>query len=163
MSENIKRCLDLANLITKKSVFLFGPRQTGKSTLINTELSETFALSWNLLKGKLRLEVQRNPSYLTEQVEFLNLHDCAIFIDEIQLCPELLNECHLLIQERNIRFMLTGSSARKLRTLGTNLLGGRAWERHLHPFTYSEVGESSNYNLSYIFLCVFNLFTILIS
>lgn len=151
MSENIKRCLDLANLITKKSVFLFGPRQTGKSTLINTELSETFALSWNLLKGKLRLEVQRNPSYLTEQVEFLNLHDCAIFIDEIQLCPELLNECHLLIQERNIRFMLTGSSARKLRTLGTNLLGGRAWERHLHPFTYSEVGESSNYNLSYIF------------
>ena len=78
MSENIKRCLDLANLITKKSVFLFGPRQTGKSTLINTELSETFALSWNLLKGKLRLEVQRNPSYLTEQVEFLNLHDCAI-------------------------------------------------------------------------------------
>ena len=47
--------------------------------------------------------------------------------------------------------MLTGSSARKLRTLGTNLLGGRAWERHLHPFTYSEVGESSNYNLSYIF------------
>ena len=121
-----KRILDVSDIIKKKSVFLFGPRQTGKSTLVAQLPDETFALKWNLLKGNLRLQIQANPSYLTEQVELLNLHDCAIFIDEIQLCPELLNECHLLIEERNIRFLLTGSSARKLRSYGTNLLGGKS-------------------------------------
>lgn len=146
-----KRILDVSDIIKKKSLFLFGPRQTGKSTLVGQLPEETFALKWNLLKGKLRLQIQTNPSYLTEQVELLDLHDCAIFIDEIQLCPELLNECHFLIEERNIRFLLTGSSARKLRSYGTNLLGGRAWERHLHPFTFAEVGTDVNYNLPYIF------------
>ena len=84
-----KRILDVSDLIKKKSLFLFGPRQTGKLTLVDQLSDETFALMWNLLKGKLRLQIQRNPSYLTEQVELLGLHDCAIFIDEIQLCPEL--------------------------------------------------------------------------
>ena len=84
-----KRILDVSDLIKKKSLFLFGPRQTGKSTLVDQLSDETFALKWNLLKGKLRLQIQRNPSYLTEQVELLGLHDCAIFIYEIQLCPEL--------------------------------------------------------------------------
>ena len=147
----INRILDITDLLNKKSLFLFGPRQTGKSTLVEHLPENTFALKWNLLKGKLRMQVQANPSYLTEQVELLDLHDCVIFIDEIQLCPELLNECHLLIEERNIRFLLTGSSARKLRSYGTNLLGGRAWERHLHPFTFVEVGKDKNYNLPFIF------------
>lgn len=151
MECKVKRILDVSVLIQKKSVFLFGPRQTGKSTLVDQLPADTFALKWNLLKGKLRLQIQNNPSYLTEQAELLNLHDCAIFIDEIQLCPELLNECHLLIEERNIRFLFTGSSARKLRSYGTNLLGGRAWERHLHPFTFAEVGNDENYNLPFIF------------
>lgn len=84
-----KRILDVSDLIKKKSLFLFGPRQTGKSTLVDQLSDKTFALKWNLLKGKLRLQIHRNPSYLTEQVELLDLHDCAIFIDEIQLCPEL--------------------------------------------------------------------------
>ena len=79
-----KRILDVSDLIKKKSLFLFGPRQTGKSTLVGQLPEETFALKWNLLNGKLRLQIQTNPSYLTEQVELLDLHDCAIFIDEIQ-------------------------------------------------------------------------------
>ena len=84
MESKTKRILDISDLIQKKSLFLFGPRQTGKSTLVNQTSDGTFALQWNLLKGKLRLQIQTNPSYLTEQVEILDLHDCAIFIDEIQ-------------------------------------------------------------------------------
>ena len=85
MERKVKRTLDVSDLIKKKSLFLFGPRQTGKSTLADQLPGGTFALKWNLLKGKLRLQIQANPSYLTEQAELLDLHDCAIFIDEIQL------------------------------------------------------------------------------
>lgn len=66
MEGKIKRTLDVSDLIQKKSLFLFGPRQTGKSTLVEQLTDETFALKWNLLKGKLRLQIQSNPSYLTE-------------------------------------------------------------------------------------------------
>ncbi|MBQ8777398.1 MAG: DUF4143 domain-containing protein, partial [Treponema sp.] len=61
------------------------------------------------------------------------------------------DEVHFLIEERNIRFLLTGSSARKLRSSGVNLLGGRATQRHFHPFNFAEIGNHPNYNLSYIF------------
>jgi predicted AAA+ superfamily ATPase len=72
------------------------------------------------------------------------LHDCVIFIDEVQQCPELLDEVHLLIKERGIRFLLSGSSARKLKRAGTNLLGGRARTKYLHPFVYPEISQDSN-------------------
>ena len=92
-----------------------------------------------------------DPSILRQEVEVRNLRDCIIIIDEIQKCPELLDEVHFLIEERNIRFLLTGSSARKLRSSGVNLLGGRATQRHFHPFNFAEIGNHPNYNLSYIF------------
>ena len=78
------------------------------------------------------------PSRLRED---LLPHDKIVIIDEIQKMPSLLDEVHFLIEEKGIHFLLTGSSARKLRRGGVNLLGGRAWTRHLHPLTSVELGE----------------------
>ena len=148
----INRNVDLCKILENKSLFLFGPRQTGKSSFIKNQLMNTdVAMFWTLLDGRLRLKVLADPSILRQEVEVRNLRDCIIIIDEIQKCPELLDEVHLLIEERNIRFLLTGSSARKLRSSGVNLLGGRATQRHFHPFNFAEIGNHPNYNLSYIF------------
>lgn len=148
----INRNVDLCKILENKSLFLFGPRQTGKSSFIKNQLMNTdIAMFWTLLDGRLRLKVLADPSILRQEVEVRNLRDCIIIIDEIQKCPELLDEVHFLIEERNIRFLLTGSSARKLRNSGVNLLGGRATQRHFHPFNFAEIGNHPNYNLSYIF------------
>lgn len=148
----INRNVDLCNILENKSLFLFGPRQTGKSSFIKNQLMNTdVAMFWTLLDGRLRLKVLADPSILRQEVEVRNLRDCIIIIDEIQKCPELLDEVHFLIEERNIRFLLTGSSARKLRSSGVNLLGGRATQRHFNPFNFAEIGNHPNYNLSYIF------------
>ena len=148
----INRNVDLCNILENKSLFLFGPRQTGKSSFIKNQLmNNDIAMFWTLLDGRLRLKVLADPSILRQEVEVRNLRDCIIIIDEIQKCPELLDEVHFLIEERNIRFLLTGSSARKLRSSGVNLLGGRATQRHFHPFNFAEIGNHPNYNLSYIF------------
>jgi predicted AAA+ superfamily ATPase len=148
----INRNVDLCNILEKKSLFLFGPRQTGKSSFIKNQLmNNDIAMFWTLLDGRLRLKVLADPSILRQEVEVRNLRDCIIIIDEIQKCPELLDEVHFLIEERNIRFLLTGSSARKLRSSGVNLLGGRATQCHFHPFNFAEIGNHPNYNLSYIF------------
>ena len=148
----INRNVDLCKILENKSLFLFGPRQTGKSSFIKNQLMNTdVAMFWTLLDGRLRLKVLADPSILRQEVEVRNLQDCIIIIDEIQKCPELLDEVHFLIEERNIRFLLTGSSARKLRSSGVNLLGGRATQRHFHPFNFAEIGNHPNYNLSYIF------------
>ena len=148
----INRNVDLCKILENKSLFLFGPRQTGKSSFIKNQLiNNDIAMFWTLLDGRLRLKVLADPSILRQEVEVRNLRDCIIIIDEIQKCPELLDEVHFLIEERNIRFLLTGSSARKLRNSGVNLLGGRATQRHFHPFNFAEIGNHPNYNLSYIF------------
>lgn len=133
-------------------MFLFGPRQSGKSSFIKNQIAnEQIALFWNLLDGRLRLKINADPGFLRQEVELKNLHECIIVIDEIQKCPELLDEIHFLIEERHIRFLLTGSSARKLKNTGVNLLGGRATERHFHPFNFAEIGNHENYNLPFIF------------
>lgn len=147
-----KRNLNLMAILKTKSLFLFGPRQTGKSSFIKNQiLGEDIALFWTLLDGRLRIKILADPGILRQEVEVKNLHDCIIVIDEIQKCPELLDEIHFLIEERNIRFLLTGSSARKLKNSGVNLLGGRATERHFHPFNFAEIGNHPNYNLPFIF------------
>ena len=147
-----KRNLDLMAVLEKKSLFLFGPRQTGKSSFIKNQiLDKNIALFWTLLDGRLRLKIVSDPGILRQEVEAKNLRDCVIVIDEIQKCPELLDEIHFLIEERNIRFLMTGSSARKLKKAGVNLLGGRATERHFHPFNFAEIGNHQNYNLPFIF------------
>ena len=152
------RVLDLQKVLAHKSLFLFGPRQTGKSSFIRNQLvggefakENNVALFWTLLDGRLRLKLLSDIGLLRQEVEVRNLHDCVIVIDEIQKIPELLDEIHLLIEERNIRFLLTGSSARKLKNTGVNLLGGRATERHFHPFCFAEVGSHENYNIPFIF------------
>lgn len=135
----IKRSLNLSNY--KYSLFLFGPRQTGKTSLIKTTLQTDFYI--DLLKQQEFLRYGKNPSLLSREVSSLPGKDRLIVLDEIQRCPELLNEVHLLLEEKknNNRFILTGSSARKLRRGGVNLLGGRAQTLHLYPFTHEELGE----------------------
>jgi len=107
-------------------------------------------MSWNLLDGRLRMRVLSDPSFLREEIEARDLHDCLVVIDEIQKAPLLLEEIHLLIEQRNITFLLTGSSARKLRSGGVNLLGGRAGQVTMHPFVYPEILHT-NYSLERIF------------
>ncbi|MBP5443255.1 MAG: ATP-binding protein [Treponema sp.] len=146
------RNLNLLPILKKKSMFLFGPRQTGKSSFIKHQLlGDDIALFWTLLDGRLRMRILADLGILRQEVEMKNLRDCIIVIDEIQKCPELLDEIHFLIEDRNIRFLMTGSSARKLKNTGVNLLGGRATERHFHPFNFAEIGKHPDYNLPFIF------------
>ena len=138
------RVLDVGPALSQRSVFLFGPRQTGKSSYVREQLKPEPMLNYNLLDGGLRLRLLADPTLMRQEVEARNLRDCVVFIDEIQKCPELLDEVHLLIEERGIRFLLSGSSARKLKRAGTNLLGGRARTKYLHPFVYPEVAEDND-------------------
>jgi predicted AAA+ superfamily ATPase len=131
----IGRALDVARLAGRKSLFLFGPRQTGKSALVRHTLPA--ARVFDLLDPDVFLTLSRRPQRVGEE---LGPDDRLVVLDEIQKLPVLLDEVHRLIEGRNIRFVLTGSSARKLRRGGINLLGGRAPSRTLHPFTYGELG-----------------------
>ena len=151
--EYIKRCFDLRSVISRKSMFLFGPRQTGKTSYIKNQLLKDVevGLFWTLLDGRLRMRLESDIGLLRQEVEIRDLHDCLIVIDEIQKCPQLLDEVHFLIEERNIVFLLTGSSARKLKKADVNLLGGRATERHMHPLVFPEIGDRKDYNLHHIF------------
>lgn len=136
----IKRIVDLPR---GKSFFLVGPRQTGKSTLIRSLLD---AASWSvdLLQSELFLRYAREPELFRREAEMKITRQRVktIFIDEVQRLPELLNEVHLLIERHACRFILSGSSARKLRRGSTNLLAGRAVERYLFPFVQAEVSDS---------------------
>lgn len=130
----ISRFVNLATLLDKKSHFLFGPRQTGKSTLIREQLPDV--LSFNLLESDTFAELSARPGLLRERVK----HGQLVCIDEIQKLPILLDEVHWIIEERGARFLLTGSSPRKLRRGGNNLLGGRARSRFLFPLCSEELG-----------------------
>ncbi len=132
----VERELDLPTLLARKSHFLLGPRQTGKSTLVRRQLPK--ARTYDLLDGAVYLALSQRPGRLAEE---LGPRDRLVVIDEVQRLPEILNEVHRLIEGRGIRFLLTGSSARKLRRGGVNLLGGRARTRHLHPLTRRELAS----------------------
>ena len=132
----IARRVNLKGLLRQKSNFLFGPRQTGKSFLIRHTL--VGARVYNLLDSGVFLTLSQHPGRLAEE---LKADEEIVVIDEIQRIPGLLNEVHWLIEERGVRFLLTGSSARKLRQGGVNLLGGRARIKHLHPFVSAELGK----------------------
>ena len=132
----IERGLDLPSLLLKKSHFLFGPRQTGKTSLIRHSLKGV--RSYDLLDTSVYLALSQNPGRISQE---LDPQDEIVVVDEIQRLPVLLNEIHRLIEERGIRFLLTGSSARKLRRGGVNLLGGRARTKYMHPLTYRELGN----------------------
>ena len=134
--EYVPRALDLPSLVSRKSHFFFGPRQTGKSFLIRHSLQDTRV--YNLLDTATFLALSQNPGRLAEEIA---PREKLVAIDEIQRLPNLLNEVHMLIEERGVRFLLTGSSARKLRRGGVNLLGGRARTAYMHPLTTLELGD----------------------
>lgn len=133
---HIHRALDLAALLRRKSHFLFGPRQTGKTTLIRDALPSV--RSYDLLDSSVYLALARDPGRIAAE---LDAHTKYVAVDEIQRLPELRNEVQRLIERRGIHFLLTGSNARKLRAGGVNVLGGRARTKHLHPLTYGELGS----------------------
>jgi len=135
----LERLLNLTDLLTRKSFFLFGPRATGKSTLIKRQLSET-ATVIDLLDSRLYLRLLGSPHDLESIIDSGNKTDIVV-IDEIQRIPELLNEVHRLIEDKKITFLLTGSSARKLRRGKANLLAGRVWESRMFPLIRNEITE----------------------
>jgi len=136
MPPSIVRLLDIRELLKKKSHFLFGPRQTGKTYLVRQALSDI--QSYDLLDSSVFVTLSQNPGRIGEE---LPPRTRMVVIDEVQRLPELLYEVHRLIEGRGIQFLLTGSSPRKLRRGGVNLLGGRARTKYLHPFSWRELGD----------------------
>ncbi|MSR48368.1 MAG: ATP-binding protein [Planctomycetes bacterium] len=134
---HLPRAAPLRAWLEQKSHFLFGPRQTGKSSWIRRSLPEVRL--YDLLDSRVFGELSHRPARIGEE---LTAADSMVVIDEIQRLPVLLNEVHRLIEARGTRFLLTGSSARTLRRGGLNLLGGRARTKYLHPLTTQELGES---------------------
>jgi predicted AAA+ superfamily ATPase len=132
------RILDLHAETRARSVFLFGPRQTGKTSLVRAAFPN--APFFNLLYSDVFLRLSRRPQTLREELAALPPgHESPVVIDEIQKLPILLDDVHAMIEERKLRFILTGSSARKLTRGGANLLGGRARTCLLHPLVSREV------------------------
>lgn len=121
------------------SFFLFGPRGTGKSTLLHAQFPS--ALFFDLLEPELFRSLSARPELLRERIEGEPKARIAV-IDEVQKIPDLLPVVHSLIERKSgIRFVLTGSSARKLKRTGVDLLAGRAILRTLHPFLAGELQD----------------------
>lgn len=120
-----------------KSFFLFGPRATGKTTWLKANFPDSVFI--DLLESELYHSLLASPQRMDGLIP--NDYTGWVIIDEIQRVPELLNEVHRLIENRHYKFILTGSSARKLRSKGVNLLAGRALTRWMHPLTAMELGD----------------------
>jgi uncharacterized protein len=155
----IARLLDLSKILPdRQSCFLFGPRGSGKTRLVEEFLAGA-GTSWvvNLLEEDLYHRYIARPSLIRHEVESRladgrnGARPLTVFVDEVQRLPNLLNEVHGLIERHRgkVRFILTGSSARKLRRGGANLLAGRAWTLHLHPLTHLESADDLSRALHY--------------
>ena len=120
------------------SIFLFGARQTGKSTLLKSLFPD--AISFDLLNSDVKNRFEQRPALLYEVLKH-EPDNALVIIDEIQQVPELLNEVHRLIFDKQMRFVLCGSSARKLRRKGYNTLGGRAVPYYLYPLVSAEIPD----------------------
>lgn len=129
------RVLQLPSMLAKKSFFLFGPRGTGKSYLVRQQLSQ--ARVFDLLHSPTFARLSRQPTLIEQETGA----DAVIVIDEIQKLPKLLDEVHRLIENSRRVFLLTGSSARKLRRGGANLLAGRAWQARMFPLVSAELPD----------------------
>ena len=123
-----------------QSFFLFGPRGVGKTAWAHQQFPD--ALFFDLLHYPTYTQLLAATQRLGDRIP--QGYKGWVVVDEIQRVPELLNEVHRLIESRRLRFVLTGSSARKLRRRGVNLLAGRALTCHLHPFTALELGSDFN-------------------
>lgn len=133
----LERILKLEE-IHSDSLFLWGARQTGKSTLLMSLFPD--ARYYDLLRVDVYAKLRINPSLLREQVASLP-SETIVIIDEVQKLPVLLDEVHWLMVNHDTRFILCGSSARKLRRSGANLLGGRALSDRLFPLVSAEVPD----------------------
>ncbi|WP_100550800.1 ATP-binding protein [Caedibacter taeniospiralis] len=131
-----KRLLAIDTKMTS-SVFLFGPRGTGKTHWLKNTFPS--ALYFDLLDDAIYTEFLGDAKALSRKIP--KTYEDWIIIDEVQKIPSLLNEVHRLIEHQKCRFVLTGSSARALRKKGVNLLAGRALTYHMHPLTASELQD----------------------
>ena len=150
----IPRKLNIKERFNQKSVLLLGPRQTGKTSYIKNELNQSVKAKWDLLNSRTRRQLEADPQLLYDQITALDINPETdiLVIDEIQKVPALLDVVHEIIEEKKIRFLITGSSARKLKKEGVNLLGGRASKTTLLPFVYEELKTLGEKSLEEIFL-----------
>ncbi|MCK5493786.1 MAG: ATP-binding protein, partial [Candidatus Omnitrophica bacterium] len=137
----IERALQIPK---NQHIFLFGPRQTGKSTLLQHLFSEENSIFYNLLETDVYRRLTANPEIIRFEVEaaLASQKKSHVIVDEIQKTPQLLDEIHNLIEKKvPCNFILSGSSSRKLKRFHANMLAGRAWTFHLYPFIHSELKE----------------------
>ncbi|MCZ0932558.1 MAG: AAA family ATPase [Oligoflexia bacterium] len=134
----------MAKLSPSNSFFILGPRGSGKSTLIKQKYSKN-SLYIDFLDPQIEDRYRLSPSALKQELAGQPQLK-RVIIDEVQKLPRILDVAHQLIEEKNIQFILSGSSARKLKRGGANLLAGRAFIFYLHPFTSLELGPQFNLN-----------------
>lgn len=135
-----------------RSFFLFGPRGTGKSTWF-LKNKEPHTMTFNLLHSETFLKLNRNPSLIEDQTSHLKPGNW-VWLDEVQKIPPLLDEVHRLIEEKGLLFALTGSSARKLKRGGANLLAGRATTRTMEGLVFHELQDSWDLNFALQWGCL---------
>ena len=133
----LNRILQLNNELDS-SIFLFGGRQTGKTTILHQQFPD--AIFIDLLNSSVKERFRRRPVLLYETLKEKE-EGTLVIIDEIPEVPELLNEVHRLIYDSGLVFILCGSSARKLKRKGHNTLGGRAMPVYLYPFVSAEIPD----------------------
>ncbi len=126
------------------SFFLFGARGTGKTTLLHSLFSKKDTLFIDLLNVSLFEELLFDPSRFEALINAGQNKNKRVVVDELQKLPRLLDVIHAEIQKKKRQFILTGSSSRRLKQRGTNLLAGRAWVYHLYPFSSFEMGRRFN-------------------
>jgi predicted AAA+ superfamily ATPase len=138
--ELISRILEI-NLPPGQSAFLWGPRKTGKSTYLKANFPQSLRIDF--LETDQRLELTKNPALLRERLlaKDERVLEHPVILDEVQKVPQILDEVHWLMENKGLRFILCGSSARKLRRGRGNLLGGRAWRYELFPFVSAELED----------------------
>ncbi len=134
----INRMLKIA-LPKDRSAFLWGPRKTGKTTYLKSEFPGS--LLYDFLRTDLFMEIVKRPALLREQLlaRDVNIFKYPVILDEVQKIPQILDEVHWLMENRKINFIMSGSSARKLKRGKANLLGGRAWRYELLPLVSAEI------------------------
>ena len=130
--------------LKSQSFFIFGARGTGKSTFLQKQFKMKNPFFINLLDPQIEDLYVRNPSRLKQELLALKAKPDWVIIDEIQKVPRLLDMVHLLIEESQYKFILTGSSARKLKNGSSNLLAGRALMNYMFPLSIVELGSSYN-------------------
>jgi len=125
----------------KQSFFLLGPRGSGKSTWLSATFPDAYVI--DLLSEETYQRLLANPGQFADELRAVP-SDRWVIVDEVQRLPNLLNEVHRFMEEKRQNFVLCGSSARKLKRAGVNLLAGRALHRSMHPFVPEEIGDGFN-------------------